>query len=844
MSTLAESNPPMYGLFSVPRGYCGKHYSENCQICNFPKNKHAQSSIKRANGLECKEKIKQISCMFEQQNELFTNLNDLKGKKVIYELYSESKCPKAFNELKTCIHLCLTINQFSFSVYDNILLDCVCLKNLTSDLREETRPECYNESKFLKIYHTGLLETKKMDFSYEKQPLNKIFSEFKKLKLEKNLPRIVFLLTLNGRSVRQIFRLIKTIYDDYHFYYFHIDQRMKYLRKKIENFIKKNGKKNFFIAKWSYPTIWGVILKNFKFKFSMNQAYETSFLQCENRMWRLGDKTFPIGIQFSGGSDWFCLNSKFVNYIIKSKESYIENLKLFFNHSLLPSESFFHTILQNSPFCDQNYVNNHLRFVNWQRKLGCNCQHKNVVDWCGCSPNFISLKGSIQSIKDLNSIPVFFARKFDPLHNNLMINFVDQSIYGLYSADFKSISSFWQNVFDLSEPNEKKFQNLFDIMSKISWQNFQDLVNAAKVNINLIEKEYFLRSVEAFFEGDSFKGYIQVSTNFDQKERQFSNYANIMDVDDNPYVSMEFDPINEPIEFSIKWIDPFGNLIKEKQVRLNSSEKTQLLVHSLQKPDSLSQLENAGEWSLEVYMQNEYEHLILSQLPNNSVWITSVRKFWEFDSLCVNQIELVQKKSELKKDYKIFDRENTSFIKQLSKVEDLTHINFTEYDLAISVTLIEWCLECNNNGLTDSIKYYFYLIEYCMLNNLNHFFIKILKIRSNLTRFEKFQFILPNLTLFLYTSEVYQNGFDQRQLKSKIYSKLKRKFFHDKYLKVDYIFMPSVIYQIELKLGTLFLTKFCYLPEMFLILRSSKSSLIRFQYTGRSEKKSFSLYCS
>ncbi|RNA35600.1 hypothetical protein BpHYR1_024045 [Brachionus plicatilis] len=34
------------------------------------------------------------------------------------------------------------------------------------------------------------------------------------------------------------------------------------------------------------------------------------------------------------------------------------------------------------------------------------------------------------------------------------------------------------------------------------------------------------------------------------------------------------------------------------------------------------------------------------------------------------------------KDYKIFDRENTSFIKQLSKGEDLTHINCPEYDLA------------------------------------------------------------------------------------------------------------------------------------------------------------------
>lgn len=32
---------------------------------------------------------------------------------------------------------------------------------------------------------------------------------------------------------------------------------MIYLRKKIEIFIKKSGRKNLYLAKWSYPTIWG-----------------------------------------------------------------------------------------------------------------------------------------------------------------------------------------------------------------------------------------------------------------------------------------------------------------------------------------------------------------------------------------------------------------------------------------------------------------------------------------------------------------------------------------------------------------------------------------------------------
>lgn len=107
-------------------------------------------------------------------------------------------------------------------------------------------------------------------------------------------------------------------------------------------------------------------------------------------MWRLGTRKFPIGIQFSGGSDWFCLNHKFIDYVIKSKDEYLENLKIFFNYTLLPSESFFHTVILNSPFCIGNYINTHLKFVNWKRKRGCNCEYKNVVDWCGCSPNYIT----------------------------------------------------------------------------------------------------------------------------------------------------------------------------------------------------------------------------------------------------------------------------------------------------------------------------------------------------------------------------------------------------------------------------------------------------------------------
>lgn len=35
--------------------------------------------------------------------------------------------------------------------------------------------------------------------------------------------RVVFLLTLNGRAIRQVYRLLKTLYSVDHFYYIHID---------------------------------------------------------------------------------------------------------------------------------------------------------------------------------------------------------------------------------------------------------------------------------------------------------------------------------------------------------------------------------------------------------------------------------------------------------------------------------------------------------------------------------------------------------------------------------------------------------------------------------------------
>lgn len=72
------------------------------------------------------------------------------------------------------------------------------------------------------------------------------------------------------------------------------------------------------------------------------------------------------------------------------------------------AQSFFHTVLENSHACE-TLVDNNLRVTNWNRKLGCKCQYKHIVDWCGCSPNDFKPQDflRLQVKKILLSLPAF-----------------------------------------------------------------------------------------------------------------------------------------------------------------------------------------------------------------------------------------------------------------------------------------------------------------------------------------------------------------------------------------------------------------------------------------------------
>ncbi|KAL4648100.1 xylosyltransferase 2 [Arapaima gigas] len=313
--------------------------------------------------------------------------------------------------------------------------------------------------------------------------------------------RVAFMLVVHGRAIRQLKRLMKAIYHQDHFYYIHVDKRSNYLHREVLRITELYP--NVRVTPWRMVTIWGgasllkaylrsmqdlLSLQDWQWDFFINlsatdfptrtndelvaflskhrdknflkshgrenarfikkQGLDRLFHECDSHMWRLGERTIPQGLEVSGGSDWFCLTRRFVEYVVHSQDLLVSGLKQFYSYTLLPAESFFHTVLGNSHMCD-TLVDNNLRITNWNRKLGCKCQYKHIVDWCGCSPNDFKPTDLIR-IQQLTR-PTFFARKFESTVNQEAIDILDAHLYGHYPPGTPALKSYWENLFEQAD---------------------------------------------------------------------------------------------------------------------------------------------------------------------------------------------------------------------------------------------------------------------------------------------------------------------------------------------------------------------------------------------------------
>ncbi len=129
-------------------------------------------------------------------------------------------------------------------------------------------------------------------------------------------------------------------------------------------------------------------------------------------MWslpRLG--RVPLGMQPYGGSQWFCLPKKHVERILDILDEHPEVVR-FYQHSFIPDEMFFQTILMNSELRDE-VINDNKRFTDWSKK---------------CVPTPAILLS--EDLTRLERSGMFFARKFDPDIDPRILDLLDLKLLG------------------------------------------------------------------------------------------------------------------------------------------------------------------------------------------------------------------------------------------------------------------------------------------------------------------------------------------------------------------------------------------------------------------------------
>ncbi|KAM9844267.1 xylosyltransferase 2 [Aulostomus maculatus] len=461
-----------------------------------------------------------------------------------------------------------------------------------------------------------------------------------------NPVRVAFVLMVHGRAVRQLKRLIKAIYHRDHYYYIHVDKRSGYMHREVLQIAQLFP--NIRATPWRMVTIWGgasllkaylrsmqdlLSMLDWKWDFFINlsatdfptrtndelvaflsqhrdknflkshgrentrfikkQGLDRLFHECDNHMWRLGERSIPDGLEVSGGSDWFALTRRFVEYVITSQDDLVSGLKQFYSYALLPAESFFHTVLGNSHMCD-SLVDNNLRVTNWNRKLGCKCQYKHIVDWCGCSPNDFKPQDLIR-IQQLTR-PTFFARKFESTVNQEAIDILDTHLYGQYAPGTAAIKAYWESLYEQVDGVNSFSDVALTAHTTFFRLGLKSLKTESNAETCRLDPVGFPLSVHLYFYDDRFQGYLvrqevqaerskvretvevwavpqvslvletnlkeferlknlEIGTEWDPKERIFRNFGGIIGPLDEPLAVQKW-ARGPNLTATIVWIDP------------------------------------------------------------------------------------------------------------------------------------------------------------------------------------------------------------------------------------------------------------------------------------------------
>ncbi|KAL0822523.1 hypothetical protein ABMA28_004572 [Loxostege sticticalis] len=652
-------------------------FKPSCEI----QNREAISAIHRAKTQNCKQEIVNLTCLIQGgsfypkrlpnactgNNVVYGNhLGCFKDEKKLRILSSFYGNYATTNSQTSCLDICVQAGfpyagvQYASECFcgDSPPLESAKIEDELCDMKCPANPaETCGGYFTMNIFQTGL------EKFIPRVPLA--------VNQKKESVRIIFLLTLNGRALRQVNRLINALYRSNHYFYIHVDKRQDYLHRKLSTLQSKFP--NIKLAKRRFSTIWGgasllkmllasmrdILTLDWEWDFVINlsesdypiksiedlenflaankglnfvkshgrevqrfikkQGLDKTFIECETHMWRVGDRKLPRGIVIDGGSDWIALSPKFVAYVVGKHDELLTGLDAIFQHTLLPAESFFHTVLRNSKFCN-TYVDNNLHVTNWKRKLGCKCQYKHVVDWCGCSPNDFKTEDwpRIQNTQDRQ---LFFARKFEPVISQEVITRVEQFIGFEDHYLLKNLEAYWQSIYNVDdltsstddlilthagsilrqnakilfqegcvlEPNEVIEVSLYNYADTYKGNLILHKAILGNGNEMLLETWYKPKKhLEFNFESryvDNIKVF-RVSSEYDQKEITFRNFANILGPLSEPCLLYQFSSdINKKGEnLTVLWLDPSGAIADVNHLHVDENNLTNFIKPNLKVP--------------------------------------------------------------------------------------------------------------------------------------------------------------------------------------------------------------------------------------------------------------------
>lgn len=646
--------------------------------------KDALSAIRRATTIRCKQELANVTCLVRRgllyPSELPRFCDSSPGRVIGAHLgcFRDDRKSRIFERLASrtrsnsrrhCVGLCLRLGfPWAGLQYGS---ECFCSKerpaaNLTLPSRycDMVCPADENELcggyLAMDVFSTGLPTVGEVTKREILWPL--ALASAKTLKPA----RIAFLLSVNGRAVRQVLRLLQFLYHERHVFYIHVDARQNHMYRSL--LVLESRYTNVHLARDRLATIWGgsslleMLLRGMAYllrehpgwdyfvnlsetdypvksrkelemflaanmgsnfvkshgqdtqRFIGKQALERTFHECGGRMWRLGPRTLPWGLRLDGGSDWVALHRDFCSYVAlpEHEDPLLQGLKALFRHTLLPAESFFHTVLQNSIFCgtvaDQN-----LRLVNWKRRQGCQCQHRHVVDWCGCSPNVFRTDDwpRIQATRDR---PVFFARKFESSVSRKVLDQVD--IWIAESRPHHSSAGpavpptgYWQSEYDRGDDAAAADDKLtvYESLARLADRHIGSLCAVSR-NRSLLS----IDAVHLYFFGDQFQGllvsyttggdsfeahlaplerwqpgnqetaaapalarlrFISVGTEYDPKEQLVRDFARILGPDSSPGVLHSWGA-GQAVAVTIVWVDPAKVVAGSYEVQVEPGPQT------------------------------------------------------------------------------------------------------------------------------------------------------------------------------------------------------------------------------------------------------------------------------